>query len=362
MGNKNDKYCPDIAIPPGDTLLEVIEAMGMTQVELAERMGRPKKTINEIIKGKCAITPETALQLERVLNVPAKFWNNLEMNYRADLARISAAEELAEGKEWIKRFPLAKMKEYGWVKNVQDVAAKVNELLCFFGVASVGAWEKRWGNLSVEAMAFRKSKAYNINPASLAVWLRMGEIDAEKAAVKPFNPSGFLEGVNRIRSMTDLPQGFADEMVRICAENGVILVFTKELPGVPVHGITRWLSSDRAIIQMSLRYRTDDQFWFSFFHEAGHVLLHGKRDFAYEHGGESWELEADQFALNRLIPEAAYRYFIQLHGTYYTETVVKEFAKSQNIAPGIVVGRLQHEGKLAYSHMNALKRKLHWGD
>ena len=131
---------------------------------------------------------------------------------------------------------------------------------------------------------------------------------------------------------------------------------------MPVHGITRWLSSDRAIIQMSLRYRTDDQFWFSFFHEAGHVLLHGKRDFAYDHGGESWEIEADQFASNRLIPEDAYRYFIQIHETYYTETAVKEFAKSQNIAPGIVVGRLQHEGRLAYSHMNALKKKLQWSD
>ncbi|GAA0218164.1 HigA family addiction module antitoxin [Selenomonas dianae] len=361
MGNKNDKYCPDIAIPPGDTLLEILEDIGMTQAELAKRMGRPKKTINEIIKGKSAITPDTAIQLERVLNVPAHFWNNLEMNYRADLARISAAEELVAGKEWLKKFPLTRMRKYGWIMDCKDVAMKVHQLLSFFGVASIAAWENKWGCLPVGRIAFRKSKTYAVDLPALAVWLRRGEIAAAGMNIASFDRDGFLAGVKKIREMTTTPiQDVLDEIVEICANNGVAVVFTKELPKVPVHGITRWVSSDRAIIQLSLRYRTDDQFWFSFFHEAGHVFLHGKHDFAYEGEDADREDEADRFASEQLIPNAAYAYFVQVCGTYYTESAVSEFADSQNIAPGIVVGRLQHEKKIPYSRLNTLKRKLQW--
>lgn len=60
----------------------------MSQAVLAERTGRSKKTINEIIQGKAAITPDTALQLEKVLGVPASFWNNLERNYQKSVTAI----------------------------------------------------------------------------------------------------------------------------------------------------------------------------------------------------------------------------------------------------------------------------------
>jgi addiction module HigA family antidote len=92
-----NQFIPDYAIPPGETLLDTIKALGMPQAELAERTGSPKKTINKIIKGKAPITPDTALQLERVLGVSAAaFWNNLEKNYRETLARLAEQERLQE--------------------------------------------------------------------------------------------------------------------------------------------------------------------------------------------------------------------------------------------------------------------------
>lgn len=93
MESRNNEFIPDYAVPPGDTLAEVLEDRGMTQAELAKLMGRPRKTINEIIRGKAAITPETALQLEQVLDIPASFWCSLEMNYRLDLARLASAQK-----------------------------------------------------------------------------------------------------------------------------------------------------------------------------------------------------------------------------------------------------------------------------
>lgn len=92
--NQTNHFVPDYAIPPGETLLDTIEALGMSQAELSERTGRPKKTINEIINGKAPITPDTALQLERVLGVSAAFWNNLGKNYRETLARLAEQERL----------------------------------------------------------------------------------------------------------------------------------------------------------------------------------------------------------------------------------------------------------------------------
>ena len=93
MNNQN-QFAPNYAVPPGSTLLETIESLTMSQAELVSRMGRPPKTINEIVKGKASITPETALQLEKVLGIPATYWNNAERNYREILARIENERQL----------------------------------------------------------------------------------------------------------------------------------------------------------------------------------------------------------------------------------------------------------------------------
>ncbi len=83
----------DVAIPPGEYLAEEIEARGISQKELAKRMGRPVQAINEIINGKKAITAETALQLEEVMpEIPAKFWLNLERDYQLTKALIKRGQ------------------------------------------------------------------------------------------------------------------------------------------------------------------------------------------------------------------------------------------------------------------------------
>src|SRR6266571_5051819 len=130
-------YSPDYAVPPGDTLLEVMESLGITQAELAERTGRPTKTINEIVKGKAAITPETALQLERVLGVPASFWNNLEQNFRTALARAADRERLEGQIRWLRGIPVRSLVQMKWVEDHSDLVRQLQAILSFFGVASI---------------------------------------------------------------------------------------------------------------------------------------------------------------------------------------------------------------------------------
>jgi len=167
-----NRYNPDQVSSPGDTLLEVLEERGMTQVELAERTGRPKKTINEIINGKAAITPETALQLERVFNIPASFWNNRERRYREFLAQQEEKKRLQKQVPWLKGIPATAMIKFGWIRRYSDKVEQLREVLNFFAVASPEQWEGIWLNHQID---FRKSQAFQSDPGAISAWLRRGE-------------------------------------------------------------------------------------------------------------------------------------------------------------------------------------------
>lgn len=175
-------FTPGYAVPPGETLLETIDTLGMSQADLAQRMGRPLKTINEIIKGKAAITANTALQLERIFRIPASFWNTAERNYRESLARIEERHRLEGEVGWLKELPLKRMWEFGWIERCPDPATQMDSVLQFFGVASPDAWRNVWVESVTERLAvdFRKSRAFDGSWAALAAWLRKGELEAQQ--------------------------------------------------------------------------------------------------------------------------------------------------------------------------------------
>lgn len=356
-------FIPDYVSPPGDTLEEILEERGMSQAELAERMGRTTKTINEIIKGKAPITPETALQLERVLNIPAQFWNSREQQYREALARKDENKRLESWIEWMKQFPIRAMVKLGWVKKHNNKLDQLRAILHFFGIASPEQWETIWLSPDAKA-AFRKSLAFSSDPAPLSAWLRYGEIAARERNCNTYNQAQFKAALHQIRSLTVRPPSvFEPSLIQLCCRSGVAVVLTPEIPRARVCGATRWLSPDLALVQLSLRYKTDDHFWFTFFHEAGHILLHGKREVFLEDSGDleqqkQKEDEANQFASNFLIPNNELQAFIDRGER--SRSAVLQFAKELGIAPGIVVGQLQHKGFLPYSYLNDLKVKFKW--
>ena len=363
---KNTSYQPNYAIPPGETLRETLETIGMTQAELADRTGRPKKTINEIITGKAAITAETSLQLERVLGVPASFWNNLERNYQETLARLREEKEFEKEKEWIKRFPISALTQMGWIPREDSPAKTLRSILNFFGVAGTDEWKALWEDPKA---AYRNSKAYQTNRYAVAAWLRKGEIKASKIEVSSHNPRSLKGALKKIRSLTtEPPEMFEPEMKKLCAEGGVAIAFVPELPGTHVFGATRWLKATKAIIQMSLRGKTDDHLWFTFFHEAGHILLHGKDEVFIEttdqdgtrRDGIKKEQEADRFSRDFLIPPKEYHTFLE--DRQFNLTSIQRFAANLGITPGIVVGRLQHEKVIPFNQANSLKKRFKFSD
>ena len=358
-----NQYTPLYVSPPGETLQELLEERGMTQAELADRTGRPKKTINEIINGKAAITPETALQFERVLGTSASFWNNRERQYREALARIEEQDRLSKQLSWLDQVPVKAMIKFQWIRSYQDKVEQLRELLNFFAVASPEQWAEIWFKAQID---FRKSQVLQSDPGAIAAWLRQGEVEAAEISCAIYDANKFREALQQIRTMTvKSPQFFQTEVVRLCAEAGVAVVIVPELPKTRTSGATRWLNSNKALIQLSLRYKTDDHLWFAFFHESGHILLHGKRDIFLEGKGvasiedQNKEEQANRFAEDTLIPPAELTRFLASVQELDTASI-QQFAAEIGIAPGIVVGRLQHDGILERNRCNDLKRRLDW--
>lgn len=353
-----NSYIPDYLVTPGEVLDEYLESYGMTQAELSDRTGLAKKTINEIIKGKSPITPSTALKLERSLGRPAHFWSNLERQYQDEIARIAEQEQMGSCLEWLKKFPVNKMIRYGWIPKAKDKLDQLSFLLDFFGVASPAQWERVWEMYQV---AYRQSKHFEKCAESLSAWLRKGEIEALQIDCSEFDRTRFQGIINEIRELTrEKPEIFVPILVRKCASAGVAVVFVPELPGTRVYGATRWLRG-RAVVQLSLRYKSNDHLWFTFFHEAAHILKHGRKEIFIEGNclDKEKEKEADNFARDKLIPPSDLKFFLSNWDGQSLKPIEK-FADKLEIAPGIIVGRLQHDNLLDPDTGNKLKVFYNW--
>lgn len=356
-----NQYIPDEVSPPGETLLETLEMLGMSQAELAERTGRPKQAINEIVKGKKEITAQTALQLEQVLGIPASFWLAREQNYREALARHAQTVDLADETDLLRLFPVKTMIDHGWLKAAKSKIDQLRELLGYFGAA--GPDQLKSLCLHQQA-AFRKSDGFEADTGALNARLRQGELIGQQAETKPYSQDRFIEALHEARALTRRkPSEFLEPLRQLCADAGVVVAFVRELPKIRASGATRWLRPDKALLQLSLRFRWADQIWFSFFHEAGHIVLHGKTDVFLDlmngTAGEREE-EADRFARNLLIPHKDWEQFVQI-GQYSARTV-EDLADRQGVSPGIVVGRLQHEGRIPFSALTHLKPRFAWAE
>ena len=361
MTIKKLRALSDLPIPPGEILGEELEARGMTQKELAARLGRPAQAINEIIKAKKAITPDTAIGLEKVLGIDAKFWTNLEADYSMVLARNREREALTANLACLDEYPIREMIKRGWVEAGQDKQGKLEALLSFLGVATP---EPR---AYQAAVGFRITEAaqQRISPGALAVWLRKGEMDAERVDTADYDEEAFSEALVKIRGMTErAPEEFFPEMSSLCTQAGVAFCMIQELPKSGANGVARWLTDRKAMIQMSIRGKWADIFWFAFFHEACHLLKHRtQRRIVIDGLGADpdmaeMEAEADLFAADFLIAPNAWQDFCD-QGRF-TEDAIRMFARTVGIAPFIVVGRLQKEQRVGYSRLAGLKRRYRW--
>jgi len=355
IAQKKYGFTPDYAIPPGDTLFEVMESLDIKQTEMSTRTGLTVQSLSRILKGTQPITCETANKLELVTGVPAHFWNNREVQYQEQLAKAEELERFKVDLSWLKTIPTLELINREYLTPQQDKVKLLRETLKFFGVSSVEAWHKIW---ELPAVAARRSQCFESQPGPASAWIRMGELEAHKIGCKPYNKALFQQALKTIRSLTPKnSEVFLPEMVRLCAEAGVAVALIPGIKKVPWSGATKWLSPNKAMILLCLRGKGEDKFWFSFFHEAGHILHDSKKDLLINDGSQKdpREERANNFAADFLIPP---KYNDKISSIRSRDEIVN-MAKGLEISAGIVAGRYQRLTK-NWSYFKGLIQNFEW--
>ena len=344
----------DYVVSTGDYIVEWMDSEGINAAELSRRLGVTRKHVSELLSGKAPLSHHMALALERVTGVPARVWNMSEAGYRDALARRDAEAALANQYPQAQEFPLTYLRRFGVISApARDRGATVSQLLSLFGVASLDAFWSTWEEGSV---AYRRSAVHRPDAPKLATWLALAEHHRDGVGDVPDYDRGRLEAalptLRRLTVGDPLPS--IKRATQILLDAGVVLCLVPPVPGLGIHGATRWLHGT-PVIQLSLLGKTDDPWWFTLFHELGHVLLHGEGSL-YLYGEDSdAEAEADAFAADTLIPS---EYHDRLPRSRNI-SAIERLAAELEVAPSIVLGRTQRfTGDYAWGH--GLKRKVEW--
>ena len=338
-----------IAMPPGATIKEQLNDRGMNQKEFAARMDMSEKHISKLINGEVQLTPETAIRLEIVLGVPAKFWNNLEAIYREKIIKAKAENSLDADMELAKRFPYSEMAKYGWIPRTRESKEKVINLRKYFEVVELSLLESD----QITRIACRRLAITEKSDLALLAWAQEAKIKAREIKTAPINIKRLISSMPEIRKMTVLkPKEFSPKIRKCLADCGIALVFLPHLNGSFLQGAS-FVDGNKIVVGLTARGRDADKFWFSLFHELAHIALGHVGQPAGT--SEDDEKAADKWSGNILIPYDEFESFRMDRD--YSEMRVLQFAKALGIAPGIIVGRMQSEGMIKYSMLNNLKEK-----
>lgn len=358
VAERSDAWSPDWAVHPGEHLAEYLESRGWSQAEFARLAGLSCKLVSTIINGTNPVSAETALKLEHVLGMKADIWTGLQSDWDLHAARKVRQQNAEECKAFLGRFPVKDLVSRDVLPKGASIEVMCESLLTFLGIGTPSAFEAKLRNLAVQ---HRHSKSFESDENHVAAWLLIGERHARAMKLPAFDEHRFVQAIAEVRGLTcEQPEVFAPRMIELCAASGVAVVFEPPLPKTRLFGSARWIDGSRAIIQMSLRMKSNDHFWWTFFHEAGHIMLHRGRTFADDQGGvgDGAEDEADAWAEEQLVGRNRFDQFCQTAPR--SEAAVRLFANEVGIHPGIIVGMLQHRGVLPYRNLNGLKARFEW--
>ena len=338
-----------IAIPPGETIKELLEDRRMSQKELAQRMGMSEKHICKLIAGEVQLTVDVAKRLEAVLGPSVQFWCKLEAFYREAIVKALEENAMEEDIAIAKKLPYKEMAVLGWVEEQTAWSEKVISLRKFFEVAQLSLLQEKL----LPAVACRKLSDTEKSDLALLTWAQKAKLEARQVETRALKVDGIVRDIPKLRSMTIMrPEEFCPELVQLLAARGVALVFLPHMRGSFLHGAS-FKDGRKVVIGLTVRGRDADKFWFSLFHELGHVVLGHVG--TGEGTTEAEEQAADVFARDALIPPEAYEAFVSAGD--FGKSAICRFADSVGIDAGIVVGRLQKDGHISFSRFHELKTK-----
>ena len=372
--NFDNQFEPESPVLPGTFITSMLEAYEMSRTELSQRCDCTLEYLNEVIDKGLPIKPSLAIELERAIGIPATMLLECEHQYRFQLAKTKEFNEGKKYHEWLNSIPIDFIVETQNIEKPNSLADKYTKVLEFYGVGSIQTWKEEFQTSNTD---YRHSKLRKSDFVCLATWIRLGQIaaknitrsDKKRNLVKSgsnnlinlnFDRKKFKEAMKDIRVLTCIPITNAlPKIEKICASVGVCFLLIPPVPKIYVSGAAWWLSPEKPVIQLNTQHETEDQFWFSFFHEAAHIMLHGKKKI-YVDGKETnnkrQEKQANEWASNILIPKRAWKKFINFGE--FTESNILVFANELNVAPGIIVDKLQNIHLIEPNQFNQLKVKL----
>jgi len=351
---------PDWVSPPGHTIISLLEQNELTVEDFAERIGRTKSVTQKLLDGKHAIDVQLARQLTDVFGASESFWMAREHDYRASM-ELPEKVSVNSFDDLVSKLPLADMKKFGWIENVRSQSDKIAESMEFFGVSTIAQWQGRYEN-AFRGATYRRATAYASCEIATTAWLRQGEIETRADEVDKWSPEQLRLELDGFRRLTwyKSPSLFLPKLKEGLARAGVKFAIVRAPKGCSASGAVRILADDTPHIQLSFRYLSDDQFWFSLFHEIGHLLLHFDKMPILESTKfeeEECESEANEFASHVIVPMMHQE---ELFGLASSKSLIIDFAKKIGIAPGLIVGQLQHARIIGYNQMQHLKRRYRW--
>ena len=364
MAQKIHILSPELIIHPGDTLEEILEDKEMTQKELARRADVTEKHVSQVINGKKNISNTFAKKLEYSLGVSASFWMNLQANYDQELIEYREVNEiLQEEIDIVKKLKevISYIKKNGLIKKDTSIPELVILMRGFLGVSNLT-------NIpSVESYtAYRVQNSIRIDEYVLFAWEKLCEVATEKIILEKSLDLDTLKKkipeIKKLMSKEPDPNIVVHNLEKLFSECGISFKVMKNFTGAPVQGFIKKTSEGRLLLCMTIRQHFADIFWFTLFHEIGHIINGDiKNKFIDFTNYDSIEEEkANNFARNTLIPDAIFNEFC--NEGIFTENRIIEFSQECEVPPFIVVGRLQKEKFLDWRDYYHLKARYIWSD
>ena len=347
------EYNDKIAFHPGYYIKEIVEDSGLTQEDFAKRLDTTPKNLSLLIRGEQNLSIDIAMKLSRMLGTSVSYWLNLQNAYDALIAEFKSDEELKQEREI---FSFLNYKYFREHFSLPDLPRKIDEQIeqtrTFLNVATLTVFRKKDMAVNFRSASGDLSEA-NVVKANIMVQIATNI--ALKTEAPKFNKTLFEEAARYALTLTEDHNTFYPLIKEVFSDAGVILVILPNISGSKINGATKKVGNN-IMLMVNDRRLNSDTFWFTLFHEIGHVM---NGDYGISFDSESGEKEeiADKYAEDMLIPYEQYGKFIERNR--FDAQAIRLFAKEINRDPGIVLGRLLNDGKVDYNDwtLNVLRHK-----
>lgn len=336
--NNYIEYNDKIAFHPGYYIKEILDDTGLTQEDFAKRLGTTPKNFSLLIRGEQSLSIDIAMKLSRMVGTSINYWLNLQKSYDSLIAEFKSEEELVEERAV---FDCLDYKYFRDNFDLPDLPRKKDEQIKqvreFLQVATLTVFTKK-----DMAVSFRSASAEitesNIIKANAMVQIAINK--ALKVSTPKFNKSKFEEAIQYALTLTQNHEEFYPLIRKAFMDAGVVLVILPNLPGSKINGATKKLGNGNIMLMVNDRRLNADLFWFTLFHEIGHII-NGDYGISFETEEGEKEDNADKYAEDMLIPRALYGDFVK-QKKFDVQSICR-FAKQIDRAPGIILGRLQND-------------------